>query len=134
MLNERFKSSLVDAIELYSNARQEALRMLYRDKEFNKARTTEITADFEEVASSCGHFSYSLQHFAEELKVYLDILDELKEEVENHPRQRSWSWLLFWRKAKGTKAQNPSGDPGMTFPRVEFFRNALRVSRPRYSD
>lgn len=51
VLNERFRSSLVDAIELYSNARQEALRMLYRDKEFSKARTTEITADFEEVAA-----------------------------------------------------------------------------------
>ncbi|KAI9782659.1 MAG: hypothetical protein M1816_001730 [Peltula sp. TS41687] len=113
ILNERFRSSLVDAIELYSNARQEALRMLYRDKEFNKARTTEITADFEEVAASCGHFSYSLQHFAEELRIYLEILDELKEEVEHHPRQRSWGWLFFWRKSIASKGEDPSGDPGM---------------------
>lgn len=112
LLNEQFRSSLVDAIELYSSARQEALRLLYRGNEFSKERTTAVSADFEEVAASCGHFSYSLENFAEEMRVFLDILDELKDEVDNDPRQRSWKWLWFWRRWKRTSQQEHVEDQG----------------------
>jgi len=53
-------------------------------------------ADFEEVAASCGYFSYSLLDFAEEMKTFLDILDELK--MSGEDSRRSWKWLMFWRK------------------------------------
>ena len=110
--NEHFRSSLVDAIELYSSARRDALSVLYHGKELSETRTTEVTADFEEVAAICGHFSYSLQNFAEEMRVYLNVLDELKQEIERRPRQRTWKWLLFWRSHEQSQMQGHLGDHG----------------------
>ncbi|TKA66696.1 hypothetical protein B0A55_07972 [Friedmanniomyces simplex] len=52
-----------------------------------------VLADIEEVSACCGHFSFSLLDFAEDVLTYLNILDELKAEMEQ-PRH-SWSWLLF---------------------------------------
>ncbi|KAI9769527.1 MAG: hypothetical protein M1840_004004 [Geoglossum simile] len=95
-VNTYFKASLVDAIELYSSARREALRLLYQSNELNKERPMDVVADFEEVAASCGYFSYSLLDFAEEMKTFLDILDELK--IIGEDNRRSWKWLMFWRK------------------------------------
>ncbi|KAI9836816.1 MAG: hypothetical protein M1819_000981 [Sarea resinae] len=100
VIKSNFKSSLIDAIDLYAKARAEALILLYKSKDMNKDRPIEVEADFEEVAASCGHFSSSLQDFAEEMKCYLDILEELKLEVDREPRQRSWEWLKFWRSGK----------------------------------
>ena len=105
-MNSNFRTSLTQAIELYSRAREEALTLLYKDNEMKKAHPTEVEADFEEVAASCGHFSYSLEEFAQEMKVYLEILDDLKLEVEERPTGRSWRWTRFWRKS------NSSNDPG----------------------
>ena len=99
-VNANFRSSLMDAIDLYSNARKESLDLVYRNRDMAMSRNTELEADFEEVAASCGYFSFSLQDFAEEMKIYLDILDELKDELEAPRRKRSWSWLKFWRKSK----------------------------------
>lgn len=84
---------------MYSNARAQALKELYKSKELDKTRPESIEADFEEVAASCGHFSFNLQDFADEMQNYLAILEELKEEVER-PKHRSWKWLMFWRKSK----------------------------------
>ncbi|KAI9787522.1 MAG: hypothetical protein M1839_000052 [Geoglossum umbratile] len=96
-VNPCFRASLVDAIELYSSARRDALRQLYQNNELNKERPMDVVADFEEVAASCGYFSYSLLDFAEEMKTFLDILDELKMSAEEDGRH-SWKWLMFWRK------------------------------------
>ncbi|KAI9820435.1 MAG: hypothetical protein M1832_003768 [Thelocarpon impressellum] len=105
-VNEHFRTSLTDAIELYSHARAEALDLLYRSKELSQTRATNVVADFEEIAASCGHFSFSLQEFAEAMKVYLDMLDELKDETCRPTRQRlSWTWLLFWRRRKAEHAE-----------------------------
>ena len=57
----------------------------------------DVVADFEEVAASCGYFSYSLLDFAEEMTAFLDILDELKRS-DGEDSRRSWKWLMFWRK------------------------------------
>ena len=111
-MNNQFHSSLVEAIQLYSEARQEALALLYKKKDLRATRPMEVEADFEEVAASCGYFSFSLQDFAEEMKVYLDILDELKQEVEDSPRRRSWTWLKFWRRQKQSKDSTQKTDPG----------------------
>ncbi|TVY29561.1 Uncharacterized protein LHYA1_G000995 [Lachnellula hyalina] len=104
-INEHFKTSLTDALKLYSSARSEALRELYKSKELDRDRSESIEADFEEVAASCGHFSFSLQAFADEMQTYLSILEDLKDEIESS-RRRSWKWLLFWRSSQHPKTQN----------------------------
>jgi len=111
-VNCNFRSSLSQAIELYSKARGEALFSLYKNKDLNKARPTEVEADFEEVAASCGHFSFSLEDFAEEMKVYLDILDDLKLEIDERPMGRSWMWLKFWQKSRTSRDRSKFDDPG----------------------
>ncbi|KAM3076632.1 hypothetical protein ACMFMG_007438 [Clarireedia jacksonii] len=98
-INEHFRTSLTEALKLYSNARAQALQELYKSKEMDKTRSESIEADFEEVAASCGHFSFNLQDFATEMQHYLEILEELKEETER-PKRRSWRWVLFWRKRR----------------------------------
>jgi len=110
--NPHFSSSLSEALELYTKAREEALTLLYKNKELNTKRPMEIQADFEEVAASCGYFSFSLQDFATEMKAYLAILEELKVETEHRPAGRTWMWLRFWRSRTPTPA-DPRYDLGM---------------------
>lgn len=94
---------------LYSDARAGALKELYKSKELDKDRPEKVEADFEEVAASCGHFSFSLQDFANEMQNFLTILEALKEVTEN--QNRSWSWLRFWHKHKEQSTQPPVEDP-----------------------
>lgn len=108
-VNTRFRSSLVEALKLYTTAREEALTFLYRNKELNKARPMELEADFEEVAASCGHFSFSLQHFANDMEEYLDILEELKIETDERPNGRTWEWLKLWRRGRSAITGAASG-------------------------
>jgi hypothetical protein len=125
-INDQFKSSLTDAVyvtqrvrvtssclqlhrTLYTNARAEALMQLYKIKELDKDRPENVEADFEEVAASCGHFSFSLQDFAKEMQNYLSILEGLKEVTDKH--NHSWNWLLFWKKSKHQLTQAPVEDP-----------------------
>lgn len=56
----------------------------------------EVLADIEEVSACCGHFSFSLLDFAEDVLEYLNHLDDLKREL-GHTK-RSWNWLLFWQR------------------------------------
>ena len=102
--NSQFRTSLIEAIDLYKDARKESLTLLYKTKELAASRPLAIEADFEEVAASCGYFSFSLQNCAEELINYLDILEELKDEVERpFWSRRSWNWLKFWKRRRATK-------------------------------
>lgn len=110
-VNSNFRSSLTQAIELYKRAKGEALFSIYRNKDLNKTRPREVEADFEEVAASCGHFSFCLEDLAEDMKVYLDILDDLKLEVDERPMGRSWSWLKFWRKSPSAQGRGTQHDP-----------------------
>ena len=86
------------------------MKELYKSKELDKDRPASIEADFEEVAASCGHFSFSLQDFASEMQTYLTILEELKEETEK-TKNRSWKWLLFWRRDKTKDTRCLTNDP-----------------------
>jgi hypothetical protein len=99
-INENFASSLVQAKDLFSHARKEALELLYRNRVLARARSPEVAADYEEVAASCGYFSSCLQDFAEDMISYLDILEELQTIRDTRPRKRSWKWLLFWRRQR----------------------------------
>jgi hypothetical protein len=96
-INEHFRHSLVDAKALFANARRDALAAVYQNKVPTKTKSAAVAADFEEVAASCGYFSSSLQDFAEDMIIFLDILEELKSNVNRYPRQRSWSWMKFWQ-------------------------------------
>ena len=55
----------------------------------------DVLADIEEVSACCGHFSFSLLDFAEDVLTYLSILDELKDALEQP--SPTWKWLMFWR-------------------------------------
>jgi len=109
-INTKFRGSLVDAKNLFSGARREALETLYKNRALAKTWSPEVAADYEEVAASCGHFSSSLQDFAEDTITYLDILEELREEIEWSPRKRSWKWLRFWRKSDGLRPVASQGN------------------------
>ena len=102
--------------------------MLYKNKDLNKTRPTEVEADFEEVAASCGHFSFSLQDFAEEMKVYLEILDDLKQESEKNPRGRSWHWLQFWRQNRLPQDLDHSGDPGKELQVFTIMKASMKAN------
>lgn len=108
-INEHFRYSLVDANALFANARSEALTAVYKHKVPTKTGSVEIAADFEEVAASCGYFSSSLQDFAEDMVTFLDVLEELKDNVNRFPRQRSWRWVKFWRGWGWGKHKKPVG-------------------------
>lgn len=106
-----FRSSLADAVKLFSTSRREALELVYKSKDLSETKEVPIAADFEEVAASCGYFSSSLQDFAETCLKYLDILDELELEREERRSGRSWTWILFWR-----RTHTPDdGDSSSTF-------------------
>lgn len=81
---------------LYKDARAGALKELYKSKELDRTRSPSIEADFEEVAASCGQFSFSLYDFGSEMQNLLSILEELKEQTEQ-TKNRSWKWLRFWQ-------------------------------------
>lgn len=105
-VNVNFRTSLAQAIELFNNARKEALSTLYRNKEITNAKSLERVADLEEVAASCGHYAAAMVDFAEDTLKYLEILEELKEELEQEDRSRSWNWLAFWRRHRADKTAN----------------------------
>ena len=83
------------------------MQQVYKAKDLDRERPEGVEADFEEVAASCGHFSFSLLAFASETQNFLTILEELKEQTESD-HGRSWGWLKFWRRYKSAK--NASND------------------------
>ncbi|KAI1350895.1 ribosomal protein L19 [Xylaria sp. FL0043] len=97
-LNEQFKHSLDEAVSLYNESRAKALGELYKIIEDARSASESIQADFEEVAAACGHFSFSLLSFADEMKKYLDALEELKYTSEQD--KRTWHWLKVWNKIR----------------------------------
>jgi hypothetical protein len=114
-VNVNFRSSLAQAIELFNETRKNALSTLYRNKEITTTRSLERVADLEEVAASCGHYAATMVDFAEDTLEYLEILEELKEEMEQEDRKRSWKWMAFWLKHRVDKAA--AEEAGLMFPR-----------------
>ena len=93
---------------------------LYKTKELNTERPMETVADFEEVAASCGYFSFSLQDFANEMKVYLGLLEDLKDEIEHRPQGHTWKWLRFWRLFRRKSNGDAGNDPGKNLRKLLF--------------
>jgi hypothetical protein len=112
-VNPKFSTSLRRALELYTSARDQALKVVYNQKDMGLTRPIEVQADWEEAAASCGHFSFCLLEVAEQVTEYLRILDELQLEVEEQPAgSRSWNWLKFWKSSRD-RSQDSGIDPDL---------------------
>lgn len=81
------------SLQEYSAARERSIRDLYQKKQ-SKQVDFNAKADWEEVAASCGYFSFALLDFARELKHYLSLAGDLEDEKEG----RTWSWLRPWKR------------------------------------
>lgn len=112
-VNPKFRTSLQRALELYTSAREEALKVVYNQNDMDRNRPIEVQADWEEAAASCGHFSFCLIEVAEQVTEYLRILDELELEVEERADwSRSWNWLKFWKSSRD-RSQASGIDPDL---------------------
>jgi hypothetical protein len=117
VVHSKFRISLNRALDLYRASREDALGSIYSRQNFFAARSPEAEADLEEVAASCGHFSFSLQEFAEQLRGFLELVDAIQLECEERPTGRSW----FWAKNDNGNSPDISCNPGMT-PVLYSFR------------
>lgn len=119
--NTKFHSSLDRALKLYRDAREAALASVYRERDFARIQSPEVEADLEEVSASCGHFSFTLMEFGEQLKGLLQILDELKLECDERPQGLTWNWLKFWRVF--TSSGPESSNSGKLTNIIKFIHN-----------
>ncbi|CCX09460.1 Similar to Uncharacterized protein C26F1.08c; acc. no. Q10495 [Pyronema omphalodes CBS 100304] len=102
-VNPMYDDSLDSAVRLFEDKQREALNNLYKSDLITKRRSVEEAADVEETAASCGYFSDNLTFLAEEMKAFLELLEELQYLQET--RVRSWEWLKFWKRGKkGSKS------------------------------
>jgi hypothetical protein len=107
VVHSKFRISLNRALDLYRASREDALCFIYSRQNNFAARTSETEADLEEVAASCGHFSFSLQEFAEQLRGFLELVDAIQLECEERPTGRSWDW------PSDTGNSSDTSNPGM---------------------
>jgi hypothetical protein len=103
--NNNFIRSLIDAKDLFISARHDALEHLYTQRITIKNRSPDIDADYEEVAASCGHFSSCLEDFAEDTITYLEVLQDLKDTLQEKPFRRTWRWFRFLATKSSTERQ-----------------------------
>jgi hypothetical protein len=122
VVNPMFDGSLERAIDLFNEKRAEALNTLYTSEAITHSRSVEAAADVEEMAASCGYFSYNLTFFAEEMKTFLDILEELQRLQET--KEKSWQWLMFWKQL-GKRQLKRTSEEGITFS-LSLTSDALR--------
>ncbi|KIL92250.1 hypothetical protein FAVG1_04658 [Fusarium avenaceum] len=94
-VDEDLRRNLMDSLSTFDTARSDALEGLYDQIEQMASSSETTRANLEEVAAACGHFTFSLQSFGEDVLQYLDVLDDL-EYVILH-KNRSWRWLLWWK-------------------------------------
>lgn len=94
-VNDALRQILTEKLGAFTICRIDALQHVY-DVAAQKTSTGEAgNVTLEEMAAACGHFSFSLQSFGEEMKKYLDLLEDLKYVAEDS--KRSWQWIFWWR-------------------------------------
>ncbi|TWU71221.1 hypothetical protein ED733_000783 [Metarhizium rileyi] len=94
-INEGFRSSLTASLTTFVDSRVDALQHVYDlVARQNSPHRNSHSIGLEEMAAACGHFSFSLQSFGEEMQKYLDMLEDLRY-VSDHSN-RSWRWLVWW--------------------------------------
>ncbi|CAI6085782.1 unnamed protein product [Clonostachys chloroleuca] len=96
--NEQSRASgrLSESIAVFSIARTNALEQLYEHPALRARDSAAHQVELEQVAAACGHFTSSMQAFAEDVQVHLETLEDLRY-VGDHSRL-SWEWMLWWRK------------------------------------
>jgi hypothetical protein len=124
-ISDELRQNLTEALGEFNMARANALQQVYNMIEREKSTSRRIQAGLEEVAAACGHFSFSLQTFGEEMQKYLDVLDDLKYVCEQ--TKRSWRWLFWWRKEDATApGRKMSSLPFETSPEAESLIKPIR--------
>ncbi|KAM0227466.1 hypothetical protein ACHAPO_011528 [Fusarium lateritium] len=94
-VDEDLRRNLMDSLDTFDESRSDALQGLYDRIEQMASSDFTTRANLEEVAAACGHFTFSVQSFGEDVLQYLDVLDDLQYVVLH--KSRSWRWLLWWR-------------------------------------
>jgi hypothetical protein len=94
-VDEDLRRNLMDSLSTFDTARSDALQGLYDRIELMASSHESTRANLEEVAAACGHFTFSLQSFGEDVLQYLDVLDDLEYVIIR--KSRSWRWLLWWK-------------------------------------
>ncbi|KAG7884172.1 hypothetical protein KL938_002044 [Ogataea parapolymorpha] len=103
---EQYSKSLSLAKDLYSENQLKALKKLYEQDLFKTETDFDSKVDQEEVAASCGNFSFLLLEFSSELFEYLRILKELNA-VSTHNDTKSFEFLKFWKRSFPLSSTTP---------------------------
>ncbi|KAH7161043.1 Fusaric acid resistance protein-like-domain-containing protein [Dactylonectria macrodidyma] len=94
-IDEDLRRNLMGSLNTFNAVRSEALQGLYDRIEHMNSGPESIRASSEELAAACGHFTFSLQAFGEDVMQYLDVLDDLEYAILH--KSCSWRWLLWWK-------------------------------------
>ncbi|KAG7709269.1 hypothetical protein KL914_001659 [Ogataea haglerorum] len=103
---EQYSKSLALAKDLYSENHLKALKKLYDQDLFKTETDFDSKVDQEEVAASCGNFSFLLLEFSSELSEYLRILKELNA-VSTYDDTKSFEFLKFWKRSFSLSSTAP---------------------------
>jgi hypothetical protein len=128
-LNGNFRQALSNSLAIFTNSRVDALEHVYELGARHNGTTHSINViDLEEMAAACGHFSFSLQSFGEEMQKYLDMLEDLRY-VTDHSK-RSWRWLLWWR-GESYRSYSMSAPPFESSEAENFIKPLKKSSVPK---
>ncbi|GME66985.1 unnamed protein product [[Candida] boidinii] len=93
----QYNKSLKLALNLFNQNHEKAIGVLYEQDLFKREADLDTKIDQEEVAASCGNFSYMLSDVCKEVESYLDILEEYHH-LQKHPSEyKSFEFLKFWK-------------------------------------
>ncbi|KAG6072501.1 hypothetical protein E4U16_005296 [Claviceps sp. LM84 group G4] len=93
--DQGFRQILAGKLNIFILARVDALQHVYDLVAQRGSSHDGGHVALEQIAASCGHFSFSLQSFGQEMTKYLDKLEGLQRATDDS--ERSWEWLLWWR-------------------------------------
>ncbi|EFY88257.1 hypothetical protein J3459_017142 [Metarhizium acridum] len=128
-INEGFRSALTVSLATFTSSRVDALQHVYDlvTRHTGSNRSPNNVA-LEEMAAACGHFSFSLQSFGEEMQKYLDMLEDLRY-VTDHSK-RSWRWLVWWR-ADTPRSYSMSAPPFESSDSENLIKPIKKSSMPK---
>lgn len=93
----QYNKSLKLALNLFNQNHEKAIGLLYKQDLFKREADLDTKIDQEEVAASCGNFSYMLSDVCKEVESYLDILEEYYHLQTHSSEYRSFEFLKFWK-------------------------------------
>ncbi|ODQ77718.1 hypothetical protein BABINDRAFT_163425 [Babjeviella inositovora NRRL Y-12698] len=126
-----YQHSLASAIDLFNEKQQLAIQQLYKQQIFSSMeQNIDLAVGQEEVAASCGNFSSVLKEFANELKRFLECLEEYGD-LKDQTQTRTFNWLKFWNRSplesrKGIAYNHPTNERNLNSALTKL----TRISRP----